>query len=774
MRICLVSLTFPPVSTEGIPRQRHVLATELVRLGHEVHVITCHTHNRVRVDHGIIIHEVATTPTLLFPTVPVPIQSQLTQSLRLCACLMKLSSDYPVDIVDVPLWAAQGFVMLHRYPGKTVLWLQTTTSQLIEIEQRSPAPADHWQMSLERLCIEKADALLGDSHNCLNSILQDYGIHPTVPMEVVHLGLPRLPGATSFRPERDRVEAIVVGRLERRKGTPILFDILPDILRRHHNLQVYFAGRDNSLYDGWHQRYGMSYPEYFRRIAPDLADRVIFEGYVSEERLNFLYTHADFLIAPSVHESFGLVYLEAMRSGLPVVTFDNGGSREIFINGIQDGALIVKNRDSSELAQAIERLVEDSRLRIQIGQAGLSRFFESFESRLMAKKTSDFYNRVVSQSKEKNSKSCPLYHVLEFLEDGDAVSDIARKSAQILGDIGESSSIWARESSRSSKIDFFDLETIPKSPGGHLIFHYAGLNRASWVLNVTKYRKALYFHNITPPGFFHSNKDIRRHLIEGYRQLSRIVDDFDILIGDSRYNLKVLSKLIKSPKLSIHIYPVIEKDILERKYDQDIYRKLCHNTNFLFVGRFAPNKRQDQVIRAFDFYWREFDRRAMLWLVGNDTFDRFYRTELEKFRNSLSSRDNIVFTGKVSESALLAYFRAASIFLCASEHEGFCVPIAQAMAFSVPVIALAAAAVPETLLFSPGLMRSWDPIMVAETARKVLYDSEYREGLLKAQEQALARFTTNEARKRLSAVVRFLRSGEDSPLFDLLMPDNKH
>src|SRR5690606_7465246 len=101
----------------------------------------------------------------------------------------------------------------------------------------------------------------------------------------------------------------------------------------------------------------------------------------------------------------------------------------------------------------------------------------------------------------------------------------------------------------------------------------------------------------------------------------------------------------------------------------------------------------DRLMELFDYYYREINRRAHLWLVGNDQGHPEYRYRLEQLRGSLASGERIHFTGKVAAAQMYAYYRAADVFVCASDHEGFCVPIAEAMALDVPVLAYAAAAV---------------------------------------------------------------------------------
>ena len=161
---------------------------------------------------------------------------------------------------------------------------------------------------------------------------------------------------------------------------------------------------------------------------------------------------------------------------------------------------------------------------------------------------------------------------------------------------------------------------------------------------------------------------------------------------------------------------------------------------------------------AFDHYWREINRAARLWLVGSDRGDVEYRAELERLRDALPSGKQITFTGKVTDPQVHAYYRAADVFICASAHEGFCMPITQAMALDVPVLAYAATAVPETMGGAGLLIHDWDVAQVATALDQILSDAAFRERLLLGQRASLSRFSLAEARARLAASVLFLQT----------------
>jgi glycosyltransferase involved in cell wall biosynthesis len=769
MRICLLSTSYPPANTEGIARQRQVLATELARRGHDVHIVTCGAVTRERRDGAIHVHEVAVDGINHYSGAYPELDAPLTYSQALYQGLVSAGGTQGWDVVDVPLWQAQGFVTLQRHQGPSVLWLQTSSAQLRAINRVHDAAGGRALLDLERICLARADGLLADSRSALDAVLRDYQIRPSASSAMVYLGLPSLDEAPPAPADRPTVEALVVGRLERRKGTHLLFELLPAVLRRNPQLRVRFVGRDNSAQDGWNARHGATYPEYFQGRHPGLADRVVFEGYVDESRLAECYRQADFLLAPSLYESFGLIYLEAMRAARPVVAFAAGGASEVFADGEAHGALLAPAGDKRRLESAIERLASQPELRRQLGERGLARFRHAFSAEAMADATLRYYEQVIAEHAARRQVSGPIFQVMEALDVGDAVSNIARRNVGLLAELGQPPQILARHAHDSLRDTIRPLASALAEPRCGLIFHYWGYNTSTWLAPSVRGRKAIHYHNITPPEFFEPDSEMRRSVSAGYDQLRRIANCFDLIVGDSRYNLAEYARFLDAPRPMLCLYPVVEPpEIAAEPYDAALLARLRQTgaPNLVFVGRIARNKRQDQLMLAFDHYWREIDRSARLWLVGNDRGDTSYRAELERLRTALPSGGSITFTGKVPDPQATAYYRAADVFVCASAHEGFCVPIAQAMALDVPVLAYAAAAVPETMGGAGVLIDDWQAEYVAGALARVLTDAAFREQLIGQQRASLSRFSEAEVRARLTAVVQFLQAGRLSPLFE--------
>ena len=163
--------------------------------------------------------------------------------------------------------------------------------------------------------------------------------------------------------------------------------------------------------------------------------------------------------------------------------------------------------------------------------------------------------------------------------------------------------------------------------------------------------------------------------------------------------------------LDLDSYRAPASPVVRRLYDDG-------RTNILFVGRIIPNKKIDDLIRVFALYQRLFDRQSRLLLVGDYRGHEKYYDRLQELIAAARHAEEVVFTGQVDDDELRAAYASADLFLCLSEHEGFCVPLLEAMAFGVPVVAYDAGAVRETLRGGGVLLRDKEPAAVAALVRR--------------------------------------------------------
>ncbi len=768
MRICLTSTQFPSEGKGGIPRQRQILANALARMGHEVHVIFQGRRSETYSQKNLVYHSVPSIGYALpFLNHSPSVNERLTHSLAIEEQIRVLNQERPLDILDTPLWGLEGFIPIYSGSVPAVLWLQTSFAQMVSLEGRSLQGDDTSVVSLEKECLRRAKGIIADSQTVLADFEGLYQLPGLAERSrVVRLGIPDLRSMPEkVQNDRGTVEAILVGRLEKRKGTPYLFEILPELLRNEKSLRVRFIGADNSRWDGFYAQFHQSYPEYFHSRWPGFRNRVIFEGEVSDQRLIEAYNQADMLLVPSLYESFGIIYLEGMRAKLPIVTFALGAAREIFPQGENNGALLACAGDWDAFAAAIQSLVHDLVRRRQLGTLGREKFLSSFLDQRMAEETVNYYREVSNPGfMPQSPKPRRIFQVMEALDVGDAVSTIALKNAKLLSDMNMGGAIISRQvHPQLPKENVYPVDQFNLDANAALIYHYWNYSNLENFIQNFSGPKAMHFHNITPPEFFSQESPGYETTSRGYEQLPKIINLFDLLIGDSAYNLEVCRPYLNSSKPSIVVPPVIEtEEVWAKPYNADLLDELRgqKGVKFLFVGRIARNKRQDQLMKMFDGYYQSADKHACLYLVGSAQGDPQYWEELLALRMKLPSRDRIILTGKVNEECLYSYYRAADIFISASEHEGFCVPIVEAMALDIPVLAKAAAAVPETMGGAGVLVNEWENSQILMQVHQLMENFEYREKILAGQRENLKRYLPSFVKDKLAAVVHYLRTGE--------------
>jgi glycosyltransferase involved in cell wall biosynthesis len=228
----------------------------------------------------------------------------------------------------------------------------------------------------------------------------------------------------------------------------------------------------------------------------------------------------------------------------------------------------------------------------------------------------------------------------------------------------------------------------------------------------------------------------------GRRELGFYGSRCELALGDSEYNRQEL-EAIGFPATGV--LPVVpdfshlsgEPNFMEAARYDDGW------ANIMFVGRMIPNKRIEDVIRVFHAYKRWFNPRSRLLLVGSHGGFERYLAMLHHFIAQLGASD-VYFLGHVSNEELIAYYQLADVFLCASEHEGFCVPLVEAFHMGVPVVAYAAAAVPATMDGAGVLYTQKDPLHVAALVNAVVADRDLRRRIVEGQDAALDRLEARD------------------------------
>lgn len=273
-------------------------------------------------------------------------------------------------------------------------------------------------------------------------------------------------------------------------------------------------------------------------------------------------------------------------------------------------------------------------------------------------------------------------------------------------------------------------------------------------------RKAVDYHNITPPELFARwEPDLVHGLAWGRHQLAELAPLASFALADSGFNER---ELIDVGYTHTAVVPILldlttfDHDVDEPCLDRLMEQKRIGGADLLFVGRIAPNKAQHELVKVLAAYRKLYDPHARLRLVGGSSSVR-YGQAIVGFAAELGLADAVDLAGPVSAAELAAYYRAADVLVSMSVHEGFCVPLLEAMHHGVPIVARAVAAVPETLGDAGILLRSDAPDRVAAAVHRVVTDSVVRAALVAAGRRRLEDFSLTRTRQQLLDVVgRFL------------------
>ncbi|HKW77513.1 MAG TPA: glycosyltransferase family 4 protein [Candidatus Limnocylindria bacterium] len=276
--------------------------------------------------------------------------------------------------------------------------------------------------------------------------------------------------------------------------------------------------------------------------------------------------------------------------------------------------------------------------------------------------------------------------------------------------------------------------------GDTLVLHFSMGHEVFDQLAKLPARRVLVFHNVTPPEFFVGiNPHAAAHARMGRRQLAALAPKIDVAIGVSEFNRRELEAAGYERTATVPI--LIDWPRYDTEPDREVRALFAGvHTKLLFVGRVSPNKRQDQLVRMLAYYRRCLDPQAMLILVGGYRDQPQYYTRLRDLIETLGLSTAVRFAGPVSLEQLVAYYRAASVFVSLSEHEGFGVPLLESMHLGTPVVALDAAAVGETLGGAGLLLPEKDLAQAAEACALVNEDLGWRQQLIDAGHQRVKAF----------------------------------
>jgi L-malate glycosyltransferase len=338
---------------------------------------------------------------------------------------------------------------------------------------------------------------------------------------------------------------------------------------------------------------------------------------------------------------------------------------------------------------------------------------------------------------------------------GDAIGDSARRVRDLLRQLGHESDIFALTIDEDLRRDIRPFADSAARGGDLTIFHYALPSPMTDAFARLRHGRVLQYHNVTPAQFFAPyDAGVFRLAALGRQELQTLVGQTDVALGDSEYNRRELEMYGFQ---NTGVFPIaIDRDRIRRAPRRPALERVLSDglLNFLFVGRIAPNKKIEDHIRLAELYKRYVDTEYRFIFVGKtNTVPRYYnmiRALLAEFQMPM---DRFIFTGAVPDEDLATYYRMATVYISLSEHEGFCVPLLEAMAADVPVLAYASTAVPDTLAGAGLQFAPKDLELAAELLGELAFNDDLRTAVIEGQRRRLEDFDAARLRRDLERVL---------------------
>ena len=334
-----------------------------------------------------------------------------------------------------------------------------------------------------------------------------------------------------------------------------------------------------------------------------------------------------------------------------------------------------------------------------------------------------------------------ITQLLPSVHSGDAVGDSAYEIHRALQTRGIESHILGVNIDEHLKDRAAPFEKFSEydSPDSVHIYHFAVPSPITYAFKEAQGHKVIIYHNITPPHFFEGfSEELVTITATGRHEIKLLAESTDLGLADSEFNRLELEEYgyrdtgVLPILLDFSKYEILADQKVLEQFDDE-----C--ANILFVGRVTPNKKQEDVIKAFAVYKRYINPNSRLLLVGKYNPEEKYVKILRELIDELNVED-VHFSGHVTQAELNAYYRLSDLLLCMSEHEGFCVPAVESFYFQLPILAYDCTALPYTLGKSGVLFKEKSYAEIAEMMQELMTNSALREAVIQGQTARLEHF----------------------------------
>ncbi len=393
------------------------------------------------------------------------------------------------------------------------------------------------------------------------------------------------------------------------------------------------------------------------------------------------------------------------------------------------------NRQNTAVAQALGKIARTSCQRQSELEAENRRLYRELEWTR---------SRLPESSHPLRRENLRVIQMLPALAFGDGIGNDTVALKEALREAGYQTEIYAGYiDGRLPEGTARPIEEYREQPDDLVLYHLSTGSEWNYRFAQLRCRKGVIYHNVTPPHFFAGThpepwKDCR----EGLEAVRFLADKVDFGLADSEFNRQDLIRAGYPQPLEVLPILIAFADF-EKEPDPEVLRRYQGDgyTNLIFTGRVFPHKKQEDVITAFYYYKKRYNPKSRLFLVGahGGGGDAYFQ-RLQEYIQALGVED-VILTGHTRFPEILAYYRLAHVFVSMTEHEGFCIPLVEAMYFGIPIVAYDCCAVGDTLGGSGVLLSDKDPEKAAAAIHRLVSDAAYREEILAGEKRRLQDFS---------------------------------
>jgi len=352
-----------------------------------------------------------------------------------------------------------------------------------------------------------------------------------------------------------------------------------------------------------------------------------------------------------------------------------------------------------------------------------------------------------------------VHQFTSFARRGDAVYDHAEQLRKIFLSWGLRSDIYLLDPEPSAYEGVFYHKKYRPSPDDIILYHFGIGGKLTDIVLRQPGRKFLVYHNMTPEKYLLGvDNQSYLHVRKGRKELDRMKGALDGVFAVSDYNARDLKE--KNGYTDVTILPIV-KDFSEFEGKTPspgrVEKWKSDKKTIFFIGRIVPNKRHGDLIKTLYAYTKLYGRDARLVMPGSWKNTESYRDYLSNLAEKLGVGDLLEMPGFIDDEDFHVLFGMADVYLSLSEHEGFGVPLLEAMWFGAPVVAYSACAIPEILGPAGIKLKKKDSFVTATVLRELFENAEMRQRIIAAQKERLKEFSADKSEKILKeALVPYL------------------